>query len=319
MRKIGRFIKNLFLFGLVLLLGYYLSKGYVTLTNPELAEKLYDHTASASSVERQAGQELVFDAAVYPYYDALNDNQKILYKDMYSAANDMVESFEPSVSVSAEDVETTFRSLLCDHPELFWLSNQYHYQFMQSSGEIVSVSIQYNETADSIDTAKQEFEAAGNRIIEEAQKLDTDYAKEKYVHDALIDQVEYVTGAPLNQSAFSALVSDQTVCAGYAKSFQYLMQKLNIPCYYVIGTSEGQDHAWNIVNIDGSFYNVDVTWDDCASEHDQYYFFNLDDLAFNQYHTRALLSADLPNCTSTLLAHLEDEDVYPYMRFSIPK
>ena len=52
--------------------------------------------------------------------------------------------------------------------------------------------------------------------------------KEKFVHDALIDKISYNLGAEMNQSAYSTLVNGQTVCAGYARAFQYLLQQLGI-------------------------------------------------------------------------------------------
>lgn len=317
MRKVRPVIKFVFLFGCVL--------GLIGMAYKYVSEK----TDTISSFETPAlfaktptpvpEEELVFDASFYPYYDQLSDTQKVLYSQMYTAASNLTESFQPEDQVTKADIETVFRCVTCDHPELFWLSNKYTYQYLESSGEIVSVNLVFNETADTIEASKSAFEESCNEILVAAQQYTDDYSKEKYVHDALLANTEYDSLSELNQSAYSCMVNHSTVCAGYARSFQYLMQKLNIPCYYVIGTSEGVDHAWNIVLIDGSFYNVDVTWDDCSSDSDPYYFFNLDDASFNAYHTRTLMSVSLPNCTSTLLAHQEDADIYQRIRFTIPK
>lgn len=277
--------------------------------------------ATSASPSSSAGpaEPLVFDASTYPYYDQLNEVQKALYQEFYDNASSLNEMFLPQEDITSSDVETVFRCLFCDHPELFWLDTKYNYRSLSDSDRVISISLSYNETASDIDAAKQRFEHAGNEILVAAEQCSSAYEKEKYVHDALIEKTEYDVSASLNQSAYSALVNGRTVCAGYARSFQYLLQKLGIPCYYVIGTSEGQDHAWNIVLLDGAFYNVDLTWDDCASADDPYYFFNLDDAAFNEYHTRTSMSTLLPSCTSTLLAHKEDPQLYQYMRFSIPQ
>ena len=69
-----------------------------------------------------------------------------------------------------------------------------------------------------------------------------------YVHDRLISRISYSKAATMNQSAYSALVGGKTVCAGYARAFQYLMQKLGIPCYYCTGFA-GENHAWNIIKL----------------------------------------------------------------------
>lgn len=79
------------------------------------------------------------------------------------------------------------------------------------------------------------------------------------------------------------------------------MQKLNIPCYFCMGTSNGGNHAWNIVRIDGKYYNVDLSWDDTLGEATgqiSYSYFNLSDNTFGLDHTRSGLSKKLPNCVT---------------------
>ena len=101
--------------------------------------------------------------------------------------------------------------------------------------------------------------------------------------------------APMNQSAYSALVNGRTVCAGYARAFQYLMQRLGIPCYYCTGYA-GEDHAWNIIKLGEDYYNVDVTWDDTDTP--TYDYFNKSDREFGTSHMRTGLAVYLPACGS---------------------
>ena len=55
----------------------------------------------------------------------------------------------------------------------------------------------------------------------------------------------------------------RSVCAGYSRAVQYLLGRLGIETIYVVGTVEGQGaHAWNIVNCDGKYYQLDVTFAD---------------------------------------------------------
>lgn len=56
-----------------------------------------------------------------------------------------------------------------------------------------------------------------------------------------------------------------TVCDGYARAYKILMDKAGIPTDYVMGynrTTGVLEHAWNLVNLDGTWYHVDVTNDD---------------------------------------------------------
>ena len=72
-----------------------------------------------------------------------------------------------------------------------------------------------------------------------------------------------------------------------------MMQQLGIPCYYCTGYA-GEDHAWNIVKLDGAYYNVDVTWDD--TEDSNYNYFNKSDSEYASTHRRTGLSVYLPAC-----------------------
>ncbi len=66
----------------------------------------------------------------------------------------------------------------------------------------------------------------------------------------------------------------KVVCEGYAKSFQYLFEKVfegndSMVCYCVTGTSTGP-HMWNIVRRDGKGYIVDMTAVDAGDEKGPY-------------------------------------------------
>ena len=239
------------------------------------------------------GDGTVFEATLNPYYEMLDNNEKKLYAQMYANAETVSASFAPVVQVSSDQLETVFEAVFYDHPELFWLDTGYSYQYT-NNGTIVEVDMKYNETASDLNQSKAAFDQAAAEIIQGAQQYADPVDQERYVHDAIIDRTDYDLNASLNQSAYSALVNHATVCAGYAKAFQYIMIQLGVPTYYVTGTSENEDHAWNIVAINGGYANVDLTWDDTSGE--RYHFFNLSDAAFNSTHTRQGLSVSLPSC-----------------------
>lgn len=57
------------------------------------------------------------------------------------------------------------------------------------------------------------------------------------------------------------LITHNTVCAGYATILQTICERNDITCHYVSGRSGSAGHAWNLVEIDGEKFNVDLTWD----------------------------------------------------------
>ena len=73
-----------------------------------------------------------------------------------------------------------------------------------------------------------------------------------------------------SHGAAGPLVDGYAVCDGYSKAFDLLCYLSGIDCIRVSGTSTNSSgssggHAWNKVKVDGTWYNVDVTWDDPVS------------------------------------------------------
>ena len=61
-------------------------------------------------------------------------------------------------------------------------------------------------------------------------------------------------------TCFSLLYGKGGVCDAKAKMFYRLAKKAGIKVLYITGRAGGMLHAWNMVNIDGYWYHVDVTW-----------------------------------------------------------
>ena len=241
----------------------------------------------------ETGDGLSFDPAIYPYYAMLNEDTKTLYRQIYANMNALQAEFAPLLDgTSPDQLRNAFTAVCNDHPELFWVNTSYSYAF-NGAGSVAAVGLSYNRTASSLEEAKQRFSDQADYFLANARNLQSDYEKEILVHDALLNFCTYDLNADMNQSAYSALVNGNTVCAGYAKGFQYLMQQLGIPVYYCTGYA-GENHAWDIICLEGEYYNVDLTWDD--TDPSTYNYFNGTDQDFGKDHARTDLSVNLPPC-----------------------
>lgn len=249
----------------------------------------------------RTGDDLTFDVRFYPYYYMLDEKGQHLYRQIYANATALNKKFAPIESVSLSELKNTFAAVYNDHPELFWMDTAYSCKYKRD-GKCAEIELQFNYTADDLEKEKATFNDKVNEIVSKAQELDSDYDREKYVHDALIEQAEYSASAKINQSAYSALVNGSTVCAGYARAFQYMMQQLWIPCYYCTGYA-GESHAWDIVALDDGYYNVDATWDDTGNG--TYAYFNKTDADYAGNHLRQDLSVNLPPCNGMAFRNLE--------------
>ena len=175
------------------------------------------------------GTDLTFSAEEYPYYQMLSEDQQAVYRQIYANAMELTARFAPEKTVTAGDVKNAFEAVIGDHPELFWLETGYSGKYM-GNGQCVEIDLKYNSTINDLESAKQKFDTAAQNLLSGATNLGSDYEKEKYVHDALAAMVTYDLTADRNQSAYSALVDGKSVCAGYARAYQYLLQQLGIPC-----------------------------------------------------------------------------------------
>lgn len=231
----------------------------------------------------------------YPYYELLSAKEKKLYGQIYENCINYKTTFVPNVNVNKDEFIQTIAAVYNDHPEIFWLNTNYSYKYLDN-GKIVQIILSYNYLINDIDNAKNIFEKKINTIVNGANQLSTNYDKEKYVHDYLINNTSYDVNAKINQSAYSAIVNGRSVCAGYSRAFQYIMNLIGIPTYYVTGYSSGE-HAWNIVKLDDGYYNVDVTWDDKNGI--SYSYFNLTDNDISSTHKRRGLSNYIAKCNAT--------------------
>ena len=234
-----------------------------------------------------------FNADQYPYFAVLGSKEKDIYSLLYEELSKGSQKFDcKKVKASAEQLTKAIDAVLNDHPELFWIDNQYEYTYDPDDGSIEDVFMVL----------------AADNILDGARSQPFMVERERAIHDYICKNTTYDESAPYNQSAYSVIVLHRSVCAGYSRAFQYLMNRAGLTCYYVPGTTTdssiaGEDgaHAWNIVYLDGEYYNIDVLWDDTASEtygEDVYPFFNLSDSAF-LYHARVELALSLPKCTGT--------------------
>ena len=150
-----------------------------------------------------------------------------------------------------------------DYPEYCWINGASHVTGYGEPKNYCEVVPEYTISAEEITGRQTQIKGAGNDFLSDIDRSMDDYGKIKAVFEKCIRQIDYVKDAPENQTLYSGLVNGQTVCAGYARTFQYLMNRLDIPVIYVTGTTDtGEAHGWNIVKCGDNYYNVDVTWGD---------------------------------------------------------
>jgi len=172
--------------------------------------------------------------------------------------------------------------------------------------DFAEIQIDYHLTAEQLQTEILRYNQMHDKIdlVVEVVINDgmNDYQKEKALHDYLVKNVRYDIENFLTDSipddafnAKGAILNGSAVCNGYARAMKLLLNEVGIASEIATGEAKTErgaiSHAWNVVNIDGELYHVDVTWDDpisdagVESEQVVYTYFNVPDEFIGIDHT----------------------------------
>ncbi len=198
-------------------------------------------------------------------YNELNDNDKYLYSVIIQSVQACPEKIEVP-SVSDVDLTKVGYALRNDNPEYFniGLSSRMYKKGLKSFYETV-----YDLDYDTYMARLREAEDIAAAIINKAKEFTSVYEQEKYVHDYLLNHCSYADPSESSSynTMYGCLVEGKASCEGYARTFQYILNQLNIENRLVTGehTNDGTNyvaHMWNYVLLDGEGYFVDLTADD---------------------------------------------------------
>lgn len=194
----------------------------------------------------------------YPYAQ-LNDSEKSLYSALYYGIENMSETIDLPQGYSGDEYEKVFTLLYRQEPQFFFLDTQY-----SVSERMTDAIMYYQVNYDEMLEMKSELDAVIEDVLFEISSLDSEYDKVLFIHDYIVENCEYSESATENSnSIYGCLIEKSAQCEGYAKTFLYLCRLSGINAMSIVGiTDDNVNHEWNIVQIDGKFYNVDVTWDD---------------------------------------------------------
>lgn len=235
-----------------------------------------------------------------------------VYDKLVAGIDDCAETIEVSnkqYKLKLDEFLLTLEAVRRDHTEQFWLSTTYTYN-RDSSGNIVSMIPEYLMSKEELKDAKVTFNQAIDKMVANITPGMSEYEKEKTLHDLLAVQVTYVAATNAH-NAYGALVEGKAVCEGYAEALQCLLQRVGMQSIQVYGASRGENHAWNMVRVDGKYYLTDLTWNDQDTML-WYAYFNQNHKVFNEDHLQWRVGHDanyntelncevfdLPVCTAT--------------------
>ncbi|PFE60213.1 S-layer protein, partial [Bacillus cereus] len=167
-----------------------------------------------------------------------------------------------------------------------------------------TLKITYCETKEQTEYVMKQAKAIVSSIIQTGMD---NHEKVKAIHDYVVKHVSYDTSYKA-YTAYEALANRSAVCQGYTLLTYQLLKEAGIENHFVVGTGDGQPHAWNLVKIDNKWYHLDTTFDDPVPDVQgrvTYSYFNLSDeqIAKNHVWNRG----DYPQATTNYYSTLTNK------------
>ena len=213
---------------------------------------------------------LLFYSFTYLRVSAASSSDMVTYIDNRSdVCNSIIRAIiahRSSITLSYPDIAVDFRKYrknnYIDFFDRLSIDNGYY------TGILSGTCISINDEADTVTfqlnylTSKKQdrYIAKKARKIAGKFKGQSDYNKIKGAHDYIVKHTRYDDDY---YNPYYVFRKGKGICMSYALAFQRIMQEMKIPCIYV----KGNNHAWNMVKLEGRWYGVDVTWDDSNSSY----------------------------------------------------
>lgn len=250
------------------------------------------------------------------YYYKLNKQERAIYKAFYNGVmlHQKIIPIPVRDKFSQESFERIFLAMTRDNPLIYFL-NQSACSTARDMFGHVAICPQYFFPKEKVKEYNQKIEKVVNELAGKLHLLEcNDYEKELRVHDWICQNVVYdyegadkdkVSRVIASHNILGVFAYHKAQCEGIAKAVKVLLNAVDVKCIVATGYSvkSGRSvlHAWNIVNIDGEPYQLDVTWDIGATgqrknqiAHD---YFNLTDELMNSDHKA---DSRLPDCKSKI-------------------
>ena len=221
-----------------------------------------DHTESCSLLE-EGGSRFA--------YESLDAQEQIWYGEIEQALGEMTDTVKLSTEpieqgLDEQDIDRIFQCVLIDHPEIFYTTGYTYTKYSRGDRTVgIDFAGTYSLSREEAVEKAEEIRGRASEWLADIPSDASEYDKVKAVYEKIIFSTNYDLDASDNQNIASVFLGNSSVCQGYAKATQYLLNHLGVMCTLVQGTVDtGEAHAWNLVRVDGDYYYVDTTWGDAS-------------------------------------------------------
>ncbi len=236
------------------------------------------------------------------YYKRLPKEEQEIYFHIYNALIELKPSCSFTARTDPDRLLRIFEEILFDNPVLYFVEGRLQMQYRGNSWTVFFVYFFPVDQIKKYNALLKKEALSITQGIEGVQGGD-EYQKEKVLHDRLINRIvydnDYDKNAEIAHSIIGVFVFKKAVCDGISKAMKYLLNRVGIRSIVVDGigySGEEENHAWNIVKINGKAYHLDATWNVRNEIGIRYDYFNLTDEDIRKDHS---FVHKTPPCTAT--------------------
>lgn len=161
-----------------------------------------------------------------------------------------------NIKLDPDEMGMVFYEALADK-KYFYVKN-YSYYLDKNNKYVTEINIKYLLSSSKADSSRDNFYKCINNYVSEIDASWTDLQKITYVHDKLIINSDYRAEKDADYTAYGLLTNKIGCCTAYSTAFAMIMKEIGIKTSFAVTS----DHMWNLVMLNGKWYNVDCTYDD---------------------------------------------------------
>lgn len=196
------------------------------------------------------------------YFSTLSSEEKVAYQNLLSAFKSFNEfCYVRRRGFDFDRLFDIFIGVLEDNPSVFYVDDRMDANF---DDEYFIVKITYSIRKRQINEYVEKITRFLEDNFSKYRVGYNDYQKALIIHDYIVENMKYVDdGKSIRHNVIGPIFEKVGVCEGFSELAKLIGDYIgiNIQCIYGDLPDSDEGHMWNLVNVEGDWYHMDITYD----------------------------------------------------------